>query len=70
MAAALMPVNFDNEDDDDEAACTSFNGPYADSDDDIGNEQHLHGVVGAIPQCMYRSQCEAVKYLSNYVFMS
>ena len=34
VAAALMPVNLDDEDEDE---TTSF-GPYADSDDDIGSE--------------------------------
>ena len=58
MAAALMPINCDDNDDDDDNAYTSFNGPYADSDDDIGNiyVQHLHG-VSTIPQCIYRSHC-------------
>lgn len=36
VAASLIPTNFDD-DNEDETACTSFNGPYADSDDDIGN---------------------------------
>ena len=52
VAAALMPINYDDDEDDE---CTSFNGPYADSDDDIG-EQHLHD-VSTIPQCVYRSHC-------------
>ena len=41
VAAALIPVNYNDEDDED-ATCTSFNAPYADSDDDIGNNPMLH----------------------------
>ena len=67
MAAALMPVNCNDEDDDEDDACTSFNGPYADSDDDIGNVQHLHG-VNTIPPCIYRSHCGADSlWLSKYI---
>lgn len=38
MAASLMPVKNDDDDNDDDNTCTSFNAPYADSDDDIGME--------------------------------
>ena len=49
VAAALIPTNY-NDDGDDEATCTSFNGPYADSDDDIGMPSYfiiIHGYLNA-----------------------
>lgn len=53
VAAALIPTNY-NDDGDDEATCTSFNGPYADSDDDIGNAFLLHHHMW-LSKCYYNN---------------